>query len=420
MTTFQQHTTVPEDIAAAIREVKAELRRGIGDVADVFAEVEEEMRREAADIAATRERGEEVFPIVRFEDIADGTVPDATREAIHRRGCAVVRRTFPRDQAERWDADVAGYLDRNAFLENYRGPADSFFGTLSSSRPQIYPIYWSRPQIQARQHENMAATRRFMNGLWRHESGGVTWFDPARDVNYADRIRRRRPGDSSSGLSAHIDSGSIERWLHPAYRRVFRHLYSGDWRSYDPWDAAHRTEVEEYPSTQMCSVFRSFQGWTALSEMRPTDGVLHVVPIARAAAYLMLRPLLDDVAEDDLCGATLGRTLPVTDRWHPALAEAHTPIPAMEPGDTVWWHTDLVHSVADVNGMTRWGNVMYIAAAPGCPKNDAYAQRQAETFLRAGSPPDFAGEDYETHYEGRATTVDLTPLGRRQMGLESR
>ena len=28
---------------------------------------------------------------------------------------------------------------------------DKYFGTLASAKPQIYGIYWSRPQVQARQ-----------------------------------------------------------------------------------------------------------------------------------------------------------------------------------------------------------------------------------------------------------------------------
>ena len=415
--TIPQVSTAPADIGAAIRETKRQLRARIGDVAALFADLEQAMRAEAGQIRAAREAGEEVIPVVAFADIAAGTVPEQTRAAIQRRGCAVVRQTFPQQTARDWNTELGAYLADNHFTENYRGPADSFFGTLSSSRPQIFPVYWSQPQVQARQHENMAATRTFLNSLWRNESGGRTWFDPARDTAYADRIRRREPGDSSFGLSPHIDSGSVERWLLPAYQEVFRHALDGDWRAYDPWDAAHRTEVREYESTQMCSVFRTFQGWTALSEMRPDDGVLHLVPIANAALYLLVRPLLDDVPEDDLCGAQVGKALPITRQWHAPLLPALTPIPVMLPGDSVWWHCDLIHSVGDVAGMRRWGNVMYIGAAPYCAKNAAYADRQRAAFLRGGSPPDFAPEDYETGYANRATVADLTEIGRDQLGL---
>src|SRR5205823_8283154 len=120
----------------------------------------------------------------------------------------------------------------------YRGPGDDFFGTLAASRPEIYPVYWSPPQMQARQHERMATVKSFLNRQWKFESEGVSWFDPDQDTMYPDRIRRRPPGTTSMGLGAHTDSGALERWLLPAYQKVFRHVFSGDVASYDPWDAA--------------------------------------------------------------------------------------------------------------------------------------------------------------------------------------
>jgi hypothetical protein len=88
----------------------------------------------------------------------------------------------------------------------------------------------------------------------------------------------------------------------------------------------------------------------------------------------------------------------------------------VEPGDTVWWHPDIAHAVEDVNGGDGYSNVIYIGSAPQCPKNAAYLQRQKAAFLEGRSAPDFAPEDCEVEFEGRATVDDLTDLGRRQMG----
>jgi hypothetical protein len=411
-------TELPADVPGAVRQAKARLRECVGDPARALAEVEEALRAEVAAVVAERAAGRELFPIVRFADVAAGTVPAGTVEAIRRRGCAVVKGTFPRARAEGWNAALAAYLEDNRFAESYRGPADDVFGGLSSGKPQIYGVYWSRPQMEARQDDNMVAVRSFLNSFWRHESEGRTWFDPARDTAYPDRIRRREPGSPSLGLSPHTDNGSIERWLLPAYQRVFRHVFSGRWRDYDPWDAAYRPEVCEFPSTVMCSVFRTFQGWTALSDMRPADGVLHVVPIPSAIAYVLLRALQDDVAEDDLCGAVNGQALPIGPKWHSVLLPALSPIPAVEPGDTVWWHCDVVHCVADDTTTERWGNVMYIPSSPYCEKNARYGAECGQAFLAGASPSDFAPEDYEVGWAGRATLDDLSPIGRRQLGLE--
>jgi hypothetical protein len=267
-----------------IRETKAQLRGRLGDVVTPFKEVEEAMRAEVAEIVDLRERGEDVWPVVRFDDIAAGSVPGETMAAVRKRGCAVVKGTFPRERAEAWDRELVSYLDRNDFAKTYRYLDDGIFGGLAAAKPSIFPIYWSRPQMEAREDDNMVAVRGFLNAFWRHESQGRVWFDPTRDTAYPDRVRRREPGTSSGGLSAHTDSGSIERWLLPAYQQVFRHVFDGDPAAYDPWDGAYRTEVHEFESTVMCSAFRTFQGWTALSDMAPTEGVLHTVPIPSAMA----------------------------------------------------------------------------------------------------------------------------------------
>jgi hypothetical protein len=94
-------------------------------------------------------------------------------------------------------------------------------------------------------------------------------------------------------------------------------------------------------------------------------------------------------------------------------------IPLVEPGDTVWWHPDVVHAVEDAHTGIGYSNVIYIGAAPYCAKNAAYLERQKHAFLRGESAPDFAAENYETRFEGRATPDDLSPLGRKQMGLEA-
>ena len=410
-------TQAPADIPAAIRATKAKLRAQIGDVAGAFRQAEELMRTEVAEVVAQRERGQQVWPVVQFADIAAGTVPAELVEAVRRRGCAVVKGTFPRARAEGWDRDLVAYLERNDFDSTYRYLDDGIFGGLAAGKPSIFPIYWSKPQMQARQDDNMVAVRRFLNSFWKHESEGRVWFNPTLDTGYPDRVRRRAPGANSAGLSPHTDSGSVERWLLPAYQSVFRHVFAGDPAAYDPWDGAYRTEVHEFESTVMCSAFRTFQGWTALSDMAPTEGVLHVVPIPSAMAYLLLRALQDDVADDDLCGAANGQALPVSERWHPILMPALTPIPAVEPGDTVWWHGDMIHSVGEVTDQQGWGNVMYIPASPHCEKNAAYAAACGQAFLSGTSPSDFAAEDYETGWEDRATVHDLTLTGLQQLGL---
>ncbi|MDN2484415.1 DUF1479 domain-containing protein [Kosakonia sacchari] len=412
--------TLPIDHKASIRQMKQQLRAQIGDVQQVFNRLSEQIAARVADINALKAQGKSVWPQIAYSDIAQGKVSEAQRVLIKRRGCAVIKGHFPREQALDWDRSMLDYLDQNHFDEVYKGPGDSFFGSLEASRPEIYPIYWSQAQMQARQSNEMAAVQAFLNRLWRFESAGQQWFDPDVSVIYPDRIRRRLPGTTSKGLGAHTDSGALERWLLPAYQRVFASVFSGKFEEYDPWNAAHRTEVEEYTvdNTTKCSVFRTFQGWTALSDMIPGQGLLHVVPIPEAMAYILLRPLLDDVPEDELCGVAPGRVLPVSEKWHPLLMEALSSIPALEAGDSVWWHCDVIHSVAPVENQQGWGNVMYIPAAPLCAKNLAYARKVKVALEQGASPGDFPRENYESDWSGRFTLDDLNIHGKRALGIE--
>jgi hypothetical protein len=413
--------TLPVDHKEAIRHMKQALRQQIGDVQAVFNALHTRISERVAEIKALKARGESIWPVIPFADLNAGKITQAQRQAIKNRGCAVIKGHFPREKALAWDLEMMAYLEQNHFDDVYKGPGDSFFGTLEASRPEIYPIYWSQAQMQARQSDEMAAVQSFLNRLWRFESEGTQWFDPDVSVIYPDRIRRRPPGTTSKGLGAHTDSGALERWLLPAYQRVFASVFNGNIDAYDPWDAAHRTEVEEYTvdNTTKCSVFRTFQGWTALSDMIPGQGLLHVVPIPEAMAYILLRPLLEDVPEDELCGVAPGRVLPISEKWHPLLMEALTSIPALEAGDSVWWHCDVIHSVAPVNDQRGWGNVMYIPAAPMCAKNLAYARKVKEALEKGASPGDFPREDYEVTWLSRFTIADLNDYGKRALGMEN-
>jgi hypothetical protein len=406
----------PTDLPAAIREIKEALRARIAasgrSVDEVFAVVERRVRATADDIQAARARGETVWPIIDYADIAAGTVSAEQLALLRRRGCLIVRGHFEREQALQWDRDIVDYVEGNQFFEHYRGPADDFFGSVGS-KPEIYPIYWSAAQMEARQSDRMAAVQAFLNGQWRHESEGTQWFDPGRDSLYPDRIRRRPEGADSAGLGTHLDPGTLDLWMTAAYQKAFRHLFDGTVEQYDPWDAAYRTSGPQYPGTTMCSAFRTFQGWTALSDMDHDQGVLHTVPIPEAMAYLMLRPLLDDVPDDDMCGVTVNQVFPAGNKWHPDLMAALSGIPDVRAGDSVWWHCDMIHSVAPVESQQGWGNVMYIPAAPWCPRNERYAENVREAFLTGASPSDFPAEDYEKDWPNRFRPDQLTETGRR-------
>jgi Protein of unknown function (DUF1479) len=407
-----------ENLPEAIRDMKKKLRGELPAYATVFREVESEIRSKVAQIVKERDADEAVIPVLQYSDITADSVSPEMISKIKDRGACVIRNTFAVEQARAWDDEIAKYVEENGLNEKLANAAeDKYFGTLAAAKPQIYGIYWSRPQVEARQSESLTRVRTFLNKLWLAESEGRRHFDPDQVPAYADRLRRRPPGSSSLGLSPHVDGGSVERWLEPNFRNVYRHVFSGNWRKHNAFDAAWRSDAQEFPSPAVCSMFRTFQGWTALTRQGQGDGTLQLIPIANSMVYMLLRALQDDVPETELCGAKPGRALSVEPEWHSRLLEALTSIPLMQPGDTVFWHSDVVHAVENEHKGDGYSNVMYIAATVGCEKNSAYLAKQAPAFLSGKTPPDFAPDNFEVDFRDRATEADLTPLGRSQMGL---
>ena len=407
-----------ENLPEAIRSTKQQLRAALPEYKEVFREVEAEMRGRVEEIVSEREAGRDVIPIVQYAEVAAGKVPAEMVAKVRARGACVVRGTFPREVAVGFDDEITAYVERNDLDAKLANRAeDKYFGTLASAKPQIYGIYWSRPQVEARQSESLTNVRVFLNNLWQAESDGVGYINPNEALAYADRIRRRPPGSASLGLSPHVDGGSVERWLDENFRKVYRSVFAGDWRKYSAFDAAYRPQVREVDSPAVCSMFRTFQGWTALTRQGPGDGTLQLIPIAEAMVYILLRAIQDDVPEDDLCGALPGRALSVNEHYHGALIQALSSIPVMEPGDTIFWHCDVIHAVENEHRGSGYSNVMYIASAPGCAKNSAYLARQAVTFLSGKTPPDFPADNFEVNFIGRGTVADLSERGRAQLGI---
>ncbi len=170
---------VIENLPEAIRTTKRQLRAALPGYKEVFREVEAEMRRRVEEIVSEREAGKDVIPIVQYRDIASGNVPAELVKKVRARGACVVRGTFSKEVAVGWDDEIAAYVERNDLDAKLANRAeDKYFGTLAAAKPQIYGIYWSRPQVQARQSEELTNVRVFLNNLWHAESKEENYIDP--------------------------------------------------------------------------------------------------------------------------------------------------------------------------------------------------------------------------------------------------
>ena len=398
-----------------IIEAKKILRSKSKNYKENFKKIEKFIEQEVQEI---KNSTSSIVPEINFKDLKKSD-SIKTMNSIKKRGCVVIRDVFDDSKVKEWNSDIEKYIKKNNYYELQKEKAglDNYFSDLKSGKPQIFGLYWSKTQTEIRQSNELDLVKKWINNIWNYKYDDHQVFDPNKELIYADRVRRREPGDSTLGLSPHCDAGSIERWIESNYQKIYDKVFSDQFEQYDPFEAKYRDKTNLIQSPAVSNTFRTFQGWTALTEQGPSDGTLQLIPIAKSMAYILTRALLEDVSENELCGSKPARALSANKEYHSLLLEGLVSIPKMNPGDTVWWHPDIIHAVEDNHTGKGYSNVVYVGSMPLCEKNLKYAKRQAESFLKGESPPDFAAENYETQFNGRATKEDLTSLGKKQLAL---
>ena len=407
-----------DQIIKEIKSAKKELRKKSKNYKENFNQIKEYINLEVEEIKKLKNLKKSIIPELSFDSIEKDNFE--LIKNIKKRGCVIIRDVFDDQKVENLNRQLENYIDVNNYYEDQKKKSDldKYFSDLNSGKPQIFGLYWSKTQIEIRHSEQMSKVKKWLNNLWIYENDEYKVFDPNRELSYADRVRRREPGDDTLGLSPHCDAGSVERWTDNSYKKIYKDIFSDNFKNFDPFNAKYRDKTIEFESPAVAHVFRTFQGWTALTEQGPNDGTLQLIPIAKGMAYILTRALLDDVPENELCGSKPGRALSVNKDYHALLLEGLISIPKMKPGDTIWWHPDVVHAVEDKHLGKNYSNVVYVGSTPYCKKNLEYTIKQSKKFLEGKSPPDFAPEDYEINYKGRIKLENLSNLAKKQLALE--
>ncbi|KAL5490042.1 hypothetical protein ACEPAI_4875 [Sanghuangporus weigelae] len=417
-----KRSIVPQD-----EESKARLTTAWNDLL-------EELRTSVEEIKA---RGSSIIPQIEFSDLQK-LEPERV-EQIKRRGAVLIKNVVEDEQAKEWKEELKKFVKVN--------PVEGF----PEEDKQFFQLYWTRPQVQARAHPNVLQLGTWLNSLYHINAPeeGITdvlkGVELATPLSYADRFRIRHPGVQWDAHPPHIDSGGIERWEDTNFRSCYDDILRGDWRKHDPYDLVDRLQAKTsmYRRPNQASVFRTFQGWLALSETAPTQGTLKLFPnVLLSNAYLILRPFfklkkslvtansLDpenwefDVNTPDFPGifekdgGFFGPRLTPESHPHLRLEESMTSVPIVKPGDMVFWHCDVVHSVEQEHTGSEDSAVMYIPATPLTPQNLSYIDRQKETFLKGATPPDFPKTPGEGTFVGVGKDEDIVgESARRAMGL---
>ncbi|RDA90851.1 hypothetical protein CP533_1544 [Ophiocordyceps camponoti-saundersi (nom. inval.)] len=240
---------------------------------------------------------------------------------------------------------------------------------------------------------------------------------------------------SSAGVVAQVDNGSLERWEPDGYGRcgTYDRIFQGCWEQYDPWQCASRVgaTIDLYNGYGSCSIFRMFQGLLALSTTEP--GMLRLLPSPRlATAYYLLRPFfsprrpaptsprpgpdwdayldpsnweLQSEPDTIIHGAVPGHAQRLTERWHPHLhlRSSLVTLPTLQPGDYIFWHPDLPYHFSNNDAAVvaaaaaassppspyPVSMLLYVPAAPLTQTNALYLARQRKAFRRGHPGPDF-------------------------------
>ncbi|CAH0035518.1 unnamed protein product [Clonostachys rhizophaga] len=368
-------------------------------------------------IPSVNELSHSIIPEVDFSSIVQngGQLPEKPKALLKDCGTIVIRGLVSERQALGWKQSVREYVKKNPSTKGF--PAND---------RQVYEIYWSKAQLEARAHQNMLLAQTALNLVWDKQEHDKVVLSEA--VAYCDRLRMRMPGDKSFNLGPHLDGGSLERWEDREYRKCYTEILEGHWEDHNAFNVSPRLNatVDMYNGPGGCSAFRSYQGWLSLSNCAPTNGSLRVFPDLKAStAYTLLRPFVTETGDrwsldsksPIFHGAAMGAGQELLPSLHSHISpRGFVTIPTVRPGDAVFWHCDTAHMVEAEHQGTEDASVFYIPSFPLCDINAMYLKRQRENFLNLCPPPDFPGGIGESEHIDAGSVADLSPGGKRAMG----
>lgn len=445
--------------------------------------------------------GSHLIPSIEFSDIKDTSQTARFKRDLRRYGVGVVRKVVSRPEADSAISDTIRYINARRkgthgtgpIVEAVNGASNGTSNGTSNGHggaeaaplqdPACLNLFWTPAQVRCRAHPNVLATQSFMMGLW--EPSPDDRLSTQFPCTYVDRIRIHgldsgpAPGSpaaaaaendpqahtdsnpakpehngttaaapsveddwitalqSSAGVIAQVDNGSLERWEPDGYQRAgaYNHVFDGHWEEYDPWECATRASatMDLYNGYGACTIYRMFQGVLSLSTIEP--GMIRLLPSPKlVTAYYLLRPFFTPkvpppdsspstgtgpewdayLAADNwelqkdpdtiIHGAVPGHAQRITEHWHPHLhlRGSMITLPTLQPGDYIFWHPDLAYHISNnTTGLTTphgsapnpssddVNMLVYIAAAPLTQTNALYLARQRKSFQRRHPPPDF-------------------------------
>ncbi|KAL0063218.1 hypothetical protein AAF712_009916 [Marasmius tenuissimus] len=437
--------STPEHLLKIKKEIAESFPDFEANATKAWQEIIAEIAQTATKVSAA---GSDYIPQVKFSEL-DKLSPEQIAE-IKRKGTIIIRDIVEDAEAAKWKTSLEEFVKANPKrIEGFPEEDLQFFQLYNHPCDQLsFPIeVGPNLKLKLARTPNVLATSIWLNNLYSTPpDANLEGVDLSTPLSYADRFRIRHPGGNFQALPPYVDGGTIERWEDPAFHSCFNDILSGNWRSHDPYELGGRLNARTsiYHRGSQTSIFRSFQGWLAMSKTGPKRGTLRVYPdVLLSNAYLILRPFFRSTVGPDakdylkpeswkfdisypefpgLQAKESGFSSPKpTPEEHPhmLLDKMIVSIPEVSPGDAVFWHCDVVHSVESEHSGDEDSAVMYIPAVPTTPLNQAYIEKQREAFLKGVAPPDYQKvkvDEADLVGIGKADDI-LSPLGRRAMGF---
>lgn len=463
-----------------------------------------------ADVEQIEGLGAHLIPSIEFTDLDDTSQSQRFGRDLRRYGVGVVRKVIPRADVDASVQDTINYVDaqrRGGASTGGIGPgvgagypaSDADAGHINDNvrapryDPACFNLYWTPAQVRTRAHPNIRRAQQFMMSLWETRPDDQLAINLP--ITYADRIRiygsgthtqqargrgiippkpqpnTQSPEDwihalqSSAGIIAQVDNGSLERWEPDGYQRAgtYDRIFQGRWEEYDPWISACRASanLDLYNGYGACTIFRMFQGVVALSTIEP--GMIRLLPSPKlATAYYLLRPFftssrsppdwpslsrhgqnaewdaylapenwtLNSNPDTIIHGAVPGHAQRITERWHPHLhlRSSMITLPTLQPGDYILWHPDLPYHLSSGesshassvhgfeaprtpdNSVDDARMLAYVPAAPLTQNSALYLARQRKAYQRGEPGPDFDSSGRSNFVEDPRLRPDETEI----------
>lgn len=135
---------------------------------------------ETETLPRVRELASATVPEVEFSSIKrnGGKLPKESEKRLRQSGSIIIRGIVSEQQALDWKQSVRDYVKANPSTKGF--PAEDI---------QVYELYWSKAQLEARAHKNMLLAQTALNSVWQKTpEDKVVLAEP---IEYCDRLRMR-------------------------------------------------------------------------------------------------------------------------------------------------------------------------------------------------------------------------------------